>query len=33
MLATDVPAGMLKPKPWVLLKFDVATTNKAPAVR
>lgn len=28
LLATDLPAGIPKPKPWVLLKFDAATTNK-----
>ena len=31
MLATDLPAGMPKPKPWVLLKYDAATTGKEPA--
>jgi hypothetical protein len=28
LLATDMPAGMPKPKSWVLLKFGAATTSK-----
>lgn len=30
ILATDVPAGMPKPQPWVLLKYEARTTSKEP---
>ena len=30
ILATDMPAGMPKPEPWVLLKFDAAIPSKEP---
>lgn len=31
MIAMDMPPGMPKPKPWVLVKFVAATPDKAPA--
>lgn len=31
ILATDMPAGMPKPQPWVLLKFEPSAINKQPA--